>query len=104
MPVAMINEIEVYWELSGQAGDPLVLVHGSWADHHSWDRIVQERVHVVIELLERGEMESGARQFVETVAFGPGAWEQLPDELRQTLIFNAPTFLDEQRDPEWLRI
>jgi pimeloyl-ACP methyl ester carboxylesterase len=201
MPIAMINGIEVYWELSGPAGDPLVLVHGSWADHHSWDRIVpaltpslrvltydrrghsrserpatqgsvredvadlaaliehlglapahilgnsfggsivlrlaaarpdlfrsllvhepplfgvlddpaarkllqivQERVHVVIELLERGEMESGARQFVETVAFGPGAWEQLPGELRQTLIFNAPTFLDEQRDPEWLLI
>src|SRR3954463_15824733 len=40
MPVAMINGIELYWELNGQAGDPLVLIHGSWADHHSWDRIV----------------------------------------------------------------
>ncbi len=199
MPVAAINGIELYWEMSGQVGDPVVLVHGSWADHHSWDRMVpalahslrvltydrrghsrserpatrgsvredvadlvaliehldlvpahilgnsfggsivlrlaaerpdlfrsllvhepplfgvlddpaarevrqilQERVDVVIELLEKGETESGARRFVETIAFGPGAWEQLPDELRQTFIFNAPTFLDEQRDPEWL--
>jgi pimeloyl-ACP methyl ester carboxylesterase len=201
MPVAVVNGIELYWELSGQAGDPLVLVHGSWGDHHGWDRIApalarslrvltydrrghsrserpatqgsvredaadlaaliehldlapahilgnsfggsivlrlaaerpdlfrsllvhepplfgvledpasrkmlqvfQERVRVVVELLENGQMESGARQFIETIAFGPGAWEQLPGELRQTFIFNAPTFLDEQSDPEWLLI
>ena len=201
MPIAVINGIALYWELSGQAGDPLVLVHGSWGDHHGWDRIVpalarsfrvliydrrghsrserptaqgsvredvadlgaliehlglapahilgnsfggsivlrlaaerpdlfrsvlvhepplfglieepaarkvvqtsQERVRVVIELLEKGEMEAGARQFMETIAFGPGAWEQLPGELRQTFIFNAATFLDEQRDPEWLAL
>ncbi|MGD9537766.1 MAG: alpha/beta fold hydrolase [Alphaproteobacteria bacterium] len=62
---------------------------------------LQERVRVVIELLEKGEMESGARRFMETVAFGPGAWEQLPAEIRRSVVFNAPTFLDEQRDPEW---
>lgn len=201
MPIAVINGIELYWELSGQAGDPLVLVHGSWGDHHGWDQIVpalarslrvltydrrghsrserptaqgsvqqdvvdlgaliehldlapahilgnsfggsivlrlagerpdlfrslivhepplvglledpaarkvlqtfQERTQVVIELLEKGQMESGARQFMETIALGPGAWEQLPDEDRQICIFNAATFLDEQRDPEWLAI
>jgi pimeloyl-ACP methyl ester carboxylesterase len=38
--MAAINGIELYWELSGQAGDPLVLVHGSWGDHGGWDRIV----------------------------------------------------------------
>ncbi|HYG89228.1 MAG TPA: alpha/beta hydrolase [Azospirillum sp.] len=201
MPVAAINGVELHWELSGEEGAPVVLVHGSWGDHSTWDRIVpalapsmrvltydrrghsrserpamqgsvredvadlaaliehlnlapahilggsfggsivlrlaaerpdlfrsllvhepplfgvledpaarkvlqifQERVHVVIELLEEGRMEDGARRFVETIAFGPGAWEQLPGELRQTFIFNAPTFLDEQRDPEWLLI
>jgi pimeloyl-ACP methyl ester carboxylesterase len=201
MPTAPINGIQLYWEVSGQAGDPLVLVHGSWGDHHGWDRIVpalrrsfrvvtydrrghsrserppgpgrvredvadlaaliehlgvapahvlgnsfggsivlrlaaerpelfrsvivhepplfglleapaaleavqasQKRVRAVIELLERGEMEAGARRFVETIAFGPGAWEQLPGELRQSFVHNAPTFLDEQRDPEWLAL
>jgi pimeloyl-ACP methyl ester carboxylesterase len=64
----------------------------------------QKRVRAVIELLERGEMEAGARRFVETIAFGPGAWEQLPGELRQSFVHNAPTFLDEQRDPEWLAL
>jgi pimeloyl-ACP methyl ester carboxylesterase len=33
--------------------------------------IFQERVRVVIELLETGQMESGARQFMETIAVCP---------------------------------
>ena len=45
---------------------------------------------------------SAAEQFVETVAFGPGAWAQVPPELQRTLIENAPTFLDEASDPESL--
>lgn len=199
MPVARINGVDLYWESSSESGDPLLLVHGSWGDHHGWDRIVpalarslrvvtydrrghsrserpatqgsiredvadlaglidhlglhpahilgnsfggsivlrlaaerhdlfrsllvhepplfgviedpaarellksfQERRDVVIELLQDGQMENGARQFMETIAFGPGAWEQLPAEIRRSIVFNAPTFLDEQRDPEWL--
>jgi pimeloyl-ACP methyl ester carboxylesterase len=31
---------------------------------------------------------------------GPGAWEQLPPAGRQRFVFNAPTFVDEARDPE----
>ena len=201
MPSTRINGIELYWEMSGQAGDPLVLVHGSWGDHTGWNPIIptlansfrvftydrrghsrserlptqgsvredvsdlaaliehldlapahilgnsfggsivlglaaerpdlfrsvlvhepplfallkdsaaqnalhtqQERIRVVIELLERGQLESGARQFMETIALGPGVWEQLPDEFRQRTIFNAPTFLDESRDPDALAI
>jgi pimeloyl-ACP methyl ester carboxylesterase len=201
MPSAVVNGVELYWQSSGEEGDHVVLVHGSWGDHHSWDRIVpalarsfrvlaydrrghsrsgrsaaqgrvwedvadlgaliehldlapahilgssfggsivlrlasarpdlfrsllvhepplfgllenpaaramlqtaQERVRAVLELLENELMEAGARRFTETIAFGPGAWAQLPDELRQTFIFNAPTFLDEQRDPEWLTL
>lgn len=200
MPLAAINGTDLYWELSGQTGEPLVLVHGSWGDHHIWDgiapmlassfrvltydrrghsrserpegqgsvredvtdlgalikhldlapahilgnsfggsivlrlagerpdlfrsllvhepplfgllagetaaqgvlRTLQDRIQAVIELLERGQVESGARQFVETIAFGPGAWEQLSGDVRQTFIFNAPTFLDESRDTEFL--
>jgi pimeloyl-ACP methyl ester carboxylesterase len=52
-----------------------------------------------------GDHEGAARQFVEEVAFGPGAWEnELPPEGRETMIRNAPTFLDELRDPEQLAI
>jgi pimeloyl-ACP methyl ester carboxylesterase len=34
-----VNDVELYYEEHG-AGDPLVLVHGSWVDHHTWDPVV----------------------------------------------------------------
>lgn len=196
------NGANLYYEMSGASGDPLVLVHGSWGDHHNWDAVVaglaqsfrvvtydrrghsmserpttqgsieedvddlaaiveqlhlapahvvgnsggaaialrfaakyphlcrslivhepplfglleevpeakaglQEvgrRIAAVRELLEAGDDEAAAQRFVETIAFGPGEWQHLPEPLRQTFIFNAPTFLDEQRDPAFIRI
>ena len=38
---------------------------------------------------------------MEEIALGPGMWEQLPEEIRQTLMNNAPTFLDELQDTRW---
>jgi pimeloyl-ACP methyl ester carboxylesterase len=193
MPDTEINGARLHWQLTGEAGNPLVLVHGSWGDHHGWDLVVPalaksfrvlaydrrghslsarpaaqgsvredvadlaalvehldlapahvvgnsfggvialrlaaerpdlfrsllvheppllgllddpaarkqlqavgERMRAVLDLLARGQMEAGARQFVETIALGPGAWAQL----RDTFVFNAPTFVDEERDPE----
>jgi pimeloyl-ACP methyl ester carboxylesterase len=61
---------------------------------------VQARIESVVELLARGEHEAGAQRFIETVALGPGAWKQLPEPARETFIGNAPTFLDEYRDPD----
>ena len=31
-----VNGVRLYWEIAGEAGDPLVLVHGSWGDHKNW--------------------------------------------------------------------
>lgn len=42
MPIDNINGVNLYWEMSGNEGEPLVLVHGSWVDHHDWDRVVGE--------------------------------------------------------------
>lgn len=202
MSTTTINGVQLYWELVGRSGEPVVLVHGSWVDHHNWDRVVpalaqsfrvltydrrghsqserpappgsvredvadlaalieelqlapahiignsfgssivlrlagerpdlfysliahepplfalladepngqsvlqavKDRIDVVLKLLEAGDTESGVRHFVETIAFGPGAWEHMPPETKKTVIFNAPTFLDEARDPESLSI
>lgn len=202
MPFAAVNGVCLYWEAHGESGDPLVLVHGSWGDHHNWDAVlpglarsfrvvtydrrghsqserlagqgsvredvadlaalmeqlritpahvvgnsfgasitlrlagtrpelfrsviahepplfatlagepsaqpalaeVGTRIAKVLELLHAGDMADGARRFVETIAFGPGAWDQLPAELRETFTFNAPTWLDETGDPEALAI
>lgn len=202
MPTTSINGIQLYWQLDGDTGDPVVLVHGSWGDHRNWlpvvpalsgsfrvltyDRrghsgserpegqasvredvadlaallehldhspahiignsfggsivlrlaaerpelfrglivhepplfgllkdtqdaqsalvAVQDRMSAVVDMLAAGDFTGGARQFVETIAFGPGAWLSLPQATRDIFVFNAPTWLDEARDPEALEI
>jgi pimeloyl-ACP methyl ester carboxylesterase len=201
MSAARINGVELHYELSG-SGEPLVLVHGSWGDHHNWDRVVpalaesfrvlaydrrghsaserpagqgsvfedaddlaglidelglapahvagnsfgaavalraatrrpevfrtlivhepplfpllagtalepalaevQQRVGAVVALLEDGNHEDAARLFTNTVAFGPGAWDdQFTPQMRAVFIANAPTWLDEVRDPDALQM
>ncbi|MBO1419729.1 alpha/beta fold hydrolase [Streptomyces sp. FH025] len=61
-----------------------------------------ERVAAVRELLEQAESAAAAELYVDSLAFGPGAWEQLPAPVRHTYIRNAPTYLDELRDPDAL--
>jgi pimeloyl-ACP methyl ester carboxylesterase len=36
MPRRRINDIELYYELTGDGPDTVVLVHGGWTDHLSW--------------------------------------------------------------------
>ncbi|MET9882340.1 alpha/beta hydrolase [Streptomyces sp. NPDC006430] len=55
----------------------------------------------VLDSLRAGDDQTGARRFVEEVAFGKGAWDQLPEPIRKTFVSNAPTFADEQADPGW---
>lgn len=62
---------------------------------------VQVSIQSVLGRLARGEREEAARQFVEEIALGPGAWEQLPEPLRQTMIDSGTAFAAEQRDPHW---
>ena len=40
MSVATVDGRNVYYELHGTAGDPVVLVHGSFVDHRTWAPIV----------------------------------------------------------------
>jgi pimeloyl-ACP methyl ester carboxylesterase len=63
---------------------------------------VGQRIEAVVERIAAGDEAGAAEQFVDTVALGPGMWAQLPIELHQTFIQNAPTFLDEANDPEQL--
>ena len=202
MPAATINGIRLHWEVTGSSGPWLVLVHGSWGDHHNWDLVVpglaaafrvlrfdrrghsqserpagqgsieddasdlegmiervgrapvhlignsfggsivlrlaarrpdllrtlvvhepplfglladqpeaqgflaevRTRIAAVVEKLEAGDTLAGAQQFVDTIGFGPGAWNQLPAAWRQTFVFNAMTWLDEVRDPVSLHL
>jgi pimeloyl-ACP methyl ester carboxylesterase len=40
MATAHVNGVRLRYQLSGVGEAPLVLVHGSWASHHSWDLVV----------------------------------------------------------------
>jgi pimeloyl-ACP methyl ester carboxylesterase len=187
MPIIVINGIRIYSEWHGE-GAPVVLVHGSWGDHHDWDPVVpglartfrtltydrrghsqserapsqgsieedvadlallitaqhvvpahiighsfggsivlklaaarpdlfasltiheppllgllgndpalpavQQRIEAVMATLQSVGPELGAQEFVE-MALGPGMWEKLPPEMRQTFVFNASTWLEE---------
>ncbi|MFC7446505.1 alpha/beta fold hydrolase [Rhodococcus daqingensis] len=63
-----------------------------------------QRIAPVRDLLEVGEYTTAAERFVETIALGPGQWAQLPPSVQQTFVRNAPTFLDEIRDPDALAL
>ena len=63
---------------------------------------VFQRVMAVAQRIVAGDHAGAAEEFVDTVALGPGAWAQIPPDVRQTLIENAPTFLDETQDPDAL--
>jgi pimeloyl-ACP methyl ester carboxylesterase len=41
MATARVNGVRLYCELNGTGDVPLVLVHGSWASHDDWNRVVR---------------------------------------------------------------
>jgi pimeloyl-ACP methyl ester carboxylesterase len=65
---------------------------------------VRQRIAAVMDTLNAGQTEAGTRRFVETIAFGPGMWQQLPEAMRDIFIFNAPTWLDEMKEPAALTL
>lgn len=60
MPITTANGVRLYWELHGDHGAPVVLVHGSWGDHHTWDGVAPEfgRTFRVLTYDRRGHSQS----------------------------------------------
>ncbi|WP_137989201.1 alpha/beta fold hydrolase [Streptomyces vilmorinianum] len=197
MPQLSANGVDLFYEVTGE-GEPLILVHGSWNDHRSWQPAVDADIKAsfqairydrrghgqstdapgqgtrrqdeddlaalieqlgggsayvaansfgaaitlglaarrpelfrgvvvhepplvgvvaddhdtlaelqpmltstdaVIDHLRKGENEPGARLFVEEIALGPGMWDQLPEQIRETFVTHAQTWLEEEDDP-----
>ena len=59
----------------------------------------ERRLGSVARLIEAGDHRRAAEYFVDNVALGASSWEQLPEPFRAVLVHNAPTYLDEIRDP-----
>lgn len=58
---------------------------------------------LIAEVLHRiatGEHAAAAELFVEQLVLGPGGWAHMPDDVRNSMIANAPTVPDELNDPE----
>jgi len=196
LPVTEANGVGLYYEIAGDHGDPIILIHGSWTDHNNWYPVIaglsenfrvltydrrghgksekvitqgsceedaadaaallnglnlvpahvvgnsfggsvalklatvqpqvfrslmvhepplfdllkgdptimealaegRKRREQVIHVLETGDRVEAARLFVETLTFGPGAWDRMPARGRERMIANADTWLDETRD------
>ena len=82
MPTHKINGINLYYQIAGTTGEPLVLVHGSWGDHHNWDLVVPElsktfrvltydrRGHSKSERLnEQGNLEEDASDLIALIEY-----------------------------------
>ncbi len=39
MSFAEVNGTKLYYQIEGEDGPPLLLIHGSWGDHHNWDAV-----------------------------------------------------------------
>ncbi len=68
--------------------------------------MIESRKHAqeAIRLIEKGDKINAARLFTETLTLGPGSWDRLPAQTRETMIANADTWLDETKDPNGLLI
>lgn len=80
---------------------PLISVAADDPDARVRLESVQATIGAVSAAVERGDARSAAKQFVEEIALGPGAWELLPEPLRETMVDSAPAFVVEQQDPAW---
>ena len=61
---------------------------------------LRRRLATVAERLSSGDLEGGARLYFDQVAETPGGWEGLDQRRRDLLLANAPTYLDQCRDPD----
>jgi pimeloyl-ACP methyl ester carboxylesterase len=62
MPFAAVNGVNLHYELDGDSGEPLVLVHGYTGDITDWHHQIPEfsRTHRILVLDERGHGQSEA--------------------------------------------
>lgn len=76
---------------------PILTLPGTAGD--SVQPTTEQDLQVVVDLIEAGEHRAAAEHFIENVALGPGSWANLPEAFQEILETNAPTYLDESRDP-----
>jgi pimeloyl-ACP methyl ester carboxylesterase len=73
-------------------------------DERDWPELAELRsvLAEVARLLEGGEDEAAARLYFDHVALEPDGWDAIEPARRETLLANAPTYLDQRHDPDAL--
>jgi pimeloyl-ACP methyl ester carboxylesterase len=89
---------EVFTRIAGHEPPLLRFASAAAPDVVEEQRGLLAQVHTYI---EDGRAAEGAQFFVDNVAFGSGAWDQLPEPVQERFIKHAQTLLDEERDPDW---
>lgn len=54
----------------------------------------------IVERITVGDHAGAAEQFANDLLLGPGGWTDMPEDVRDGMIANAPTVPDELNDPE----
>ncbi len=69
MPTLAANGTHLYYTMTGDAGPPLVLVHGSWADQSDWDLVMNgfARSFRVVAYDRRGHSRSERVPAIDTI-------------------------------------
>jgi pimeloyl-ACP methyl ester carboxylesterase len=70
MSFIAVNDTRLFYTLTGIAGPPLVLVHGSWADWSDWELVIPAfaRHHRVLAYDRRGHSQSDRAPRVDGIA------------------------------------
>src|SRR6476619_1227827 len=60
MSNTQVNGIRLWLQTLGASGSPVVMVHGSWGDHHNWDLVAPRlaETHTVLTYDRRGHSQS----------------------------------------------
>ena len=83
---------------------PLVGLLATFPETRELAAAVAARVGEVAAQLAAGDTAAATRRFIDEIALGPGTWDTLPDTFRAVLLNNAPTWLDETREPDALTL
>jgi pimeloyl-ACP methyl ester carboxylesterase len=99
----VLNLVTMHPDLvkSGAAHEPgPIALLDATDDRHIAQLLEEEERHIarVLDMIASSDHRRAVHYFIDEVAIGPGAWDQLPEELRNILESNTATVADDLRD------
>ncbi|MET7351375.1 alpha/beta fold hydrolase [Streptomyces mirabilis] len=107
MPLLRTGDLDLYHQVVGE-GDPLVLVHGSWSDHTSWQPAIEagtrrqdeDDLEALIEWLGPAPAHVAGSSFGGSIALGLAA--RRPELFRSITVHEPPLVAIVADDPDAL--